>query len=76
MGLKPDAIDEIGGTSRPLVEVPIPLSDKVAEVLAGLFLAGTIPVLVGGSALSPLDRAITLAVACTFLCILFLVSLA
>ena len=33
MGLKPDVIDEIGGTSRPLLEVPVPLSDRVANVV-------------------------------------------
>ena len=76
MGLKPDATDEIGGTSRPLVEVPIPLSDKVAEVLAGLFLAGTIPVLVGGLLYLHLIEPLLRPLPALFLCILFLGHLA
>ena len=47
MGLKPDEIDEIDETSRPLVEVPIPLSDRVAWVVLGVFWAGTVPMMVG-----------------------------
>ncbi|HKM55966.1 MAG TPA: hypothetical protein VJY33_21345 [Isosphaeraceae bacterium] len=47
MGLKPDVIDEIDETSRPLVEVPIPLSDRVAWVVLGVFWAGTVPMMVG-----------------------------
>lgn len=47
MGLKPDAIDEIGGTSRPLVEIPIPPSDRVAWVVFGVLWAGMVPMIVG-----------------------------
>jgi hypothetical protein len=44
MGLKPDAIDEIGGTSRPLLEIPVPLSDRVANVVISAVIA---PIMVG-----------------------------
>jgi hypothetical protein len=40
MGLKPETSDEIGGTSRPLVEVPRPLLEKVANILNVVVLAG------------------------------------
>ena len=65
MGLKPDEIDEIDETSRPLVEVPIPLSDRVAWVVLGVFWAGTVPMMVGALSLHRLDRATFLVAACT-----------
>ena len=76
MGLKADAIDEIGETSRPLVEVPLPLSDRVAWVLAGVFSAGMVPMMVGvclyvGGSIEPLFWP-PLAL---FLCIVLLGSL-
>jgi hypothetical protein len=76
MGLKADAIDEIGETSRPLVEVPLPLSDRVAWVLAGVFSAGMVPMMVGvclyvGGSIEPLF----LAPLALFLCIVLLGSL-
>lgn len=76
MGLKPDVIDEIGTTCRPLIEVPIPLSVKVSEVLVGLFLAGTIPVLVGGLLYLHLIEPLLRPLPALYLCILFLGHLA
>ena len=50
MGLKPDTTDEISGTSRPLIEIPLPLSESVARtylgrVLAMIVITGTVVVL-------------------------------
>ena len=51
MGLKPDTTDEISGTSRSLIEIPLPLSESVARmyigrVLAMIVITGTVVVLV------------------------------
>jgi hypothetical protein len=47
MDLTPDAIDEIGGRPRPQVEIPLPLSDKVAMVVIAACFVGTVPMLIG-----------------------------
>jgi hypothetical protein len=47
MASKRDTIDEIDGTSRSLVEIPIPLSDRFAFLLCAALLAGTVPALIG-----------------------------
>jgi hypothetical protein len=47
MGLTPDAIDEVGGRSRPLVEIPLPLSDKVAMMVIAACFVGTVPMIIG-----------------------------
>ena len=75
MGLKPDAIDEIGWTSRSLVEVPIPLSDRVAWVLAGVLSAGTVPMMVGVFLYFGLIEPLFWPLPALILCIVLLVSL-
>jgi len=35
MVLKPEAMDEIGGTSRPLLEIPLALAERVARMYIG-----------------------------------------
>lgn len=50
MGFKPDTTDEISGTSRSLIEIPLPLSESVARmyigrVLAMIVITGTVVVL-------------------------------
>ena len=47
MSFKRDMIDEIDGTSRLLVEVPIPGSDRFTYLLSAALSAGTVPALVG-----------------------------
>jgi hypothetical protein len=56
MGLTPDAIDEIGGRSRPLVEIPLPLSDKVAIAVTAACFVDTVPMLIGARSTSTRTR--------------------
>ncbi|MBV8487581.1 MAG: hypothetical protein JO161_04830, partial [Planctomycetaceae bacterium] len=47
MIFKRDMNDEIDGTSRLLVEVPIPGSDRLSYLMSAVLSAGTVPALVG-----------------------------
>jgi hypothetical protein len=63
MDLTPDAIDEIGGRPRSLVEIPLPLSDKVAMVVIAACFVGTVPMLIGVAFLHRPEPAVAPALA-------------
>ena len=76
MGLKPEMIDEFGGTSRALIEVPLPLPEKVARWIGVVFLTLAAATLIGVILYYKIIEPFSQPLLAVWLCILILGTLA